>query len=195
MYHNIFKFVTDGLLIREMMADPLLKRYSVIMLDEAHERTINTDVVIGLLKKIQKKRPELKIIISSATLDAEAFRNFFNSNNTNDTSLDTASILSIEGRMFPVDVYYAANPVPDYTKAAVETVFKIHQNETQGDILVFLTGQDEVETAVSMTNEYNHRLQHKLMPLPMYGGLPSGDQLKVFKKTPENMRKVIVYLN
>ncbi|RDD44132.1 putative ATP-dependent RNA helicase DHX35 [Trichoplax sp. H2] len=189
------KFVTDGLLIREMMADPLLRRYSVVMLDEAHERTINTDVVIGLLKKIQKKRPELKIIISSATLDAEAFRDFFNSNTTDDTSLDTASILSIEGRMFPVDIHYTADPVPDYIKAAVDTVFKIHQNEKRGDILVFLTGQEEVETAVNMTNDYNHQLQQKLMPLPMYGGLPPGEQLKVFKKTPENMRKVIYATN
>lgn len=114
------KFVTDGVLLRETMSDPLLSQYSVIMLDEAHERTLHTDIMIGLLKKIKKKRKDLRIIISSATLDAEMFRDFFNTNITSDRSKDTAAILSVKGRSYPVDIHYTLSPVPDYLKATVE---------------------------------------------------------------------------
>ena len=86
------KFLTDGLLVREMMQDPLLTKYSIIMLDEAHERTLYTDIVTGLLKKIQKKRPDLHLIIASATLDAESFRDFFNINITEDPSKVTLCV-------------------------------------------------------------------------------------------------------
>ncbi len=114
--------MTDGLLVREMMMDPLLSRYSVIMLGEAHERSLHTDILIGLLKKyinsvfspsskyslfvlrVQKKRKDLRLIVSSATLDAEAMKDFFEANTTNDPTLDTAAILSIEGRTFPVGI-------------------------------------------------------------------------------------------
>ena len=132
------RFMTDGLLVREIMDDPLLSKYTVILLDEAHERTLYNDICIGLLRKITLKRKDLKLIIASATLDAVKFRDFFA---PPDTESDvTGAILSVEGRQYPVEILYSLDPVPDYVKATVETVLKIHFTEKEGDILTFLTG-------------------------------------------------------
>ncbi|XP_045837261.1 probable ATP-dependent RNA helicase DHX35 isoform X3 [Meles meles] len=188
------------MLVREMMVDPLLTKYSAIMLDEAHERTLYTDIAIGLLKKIQRKRGDLRLIVASATLDAEKFRDFFNQNETNDPTRDTCVILTVEGRTFPVDIFYLQSPVPDYIKSTVETVMKIHQTEGDGDILAFLTGQEEVETVVSMLIEQARALgrtgmKRHLRVLPMYAGLPSFEQMKVFERVSRSVRKVIVATN
>ncbi|XP_014768060.1 probable ATP-dependent RNA helicase DHX35 [Octopus bimaculoides] len=192
-------FLTDGMLIREIFSDPLLTKYSVIMVDEAHERTQHTDILIGLLKKILARRKDLRVIIASATLDAAEVKNFFNTNLTDNPKLDTATILSIEGRGYPVDIHYAIDPLPNYVQATVETILKIHHNEVPGDILAFLTGQDEVETVVHQLIQEARRMgqdvKMKMKVLRMYGSLPASEQLKVFDRTAKTTRKIVVATN
>lgn len=100
------KYVTDGILLRELMADPLLTAYSVVIIDEAHERSVNTDLICGLLRKIITVRLDLKVVVASATIDAEFFRDFFELNESADEERNTATIISVEGRMFPVQILY-----------------------------------------------------------------------------------------
>lgn len=196
-----FQYMTEGILLREMLADPLLQKYGVIMIDEAHERNILTDTVLGLLKKIMKKRTALKVIISSATIDAEFFRNYFNVKSnvkSMSTGTDSAVILSVEGRMFPVDYFYVSAPCPDYVKETVNTILKIHKKEGNavGDILAFLTGQEEVLEAVQLLREHTAQWTNaNLQALPMYGTLPNADQLKVFFSAPKGTRKAIIATN
>ncbi|XP_078336067.1 putative ATP-dependent RNA helicase DHX35 isoform X2 [Crassostrea virginica] len=194
------KFLTDGMMIREIMEDPLLKKYSVVMLDEAHERTLNTDLIMGLLRKIQKKRGDLRLIVTSATLDADEMKDFFNNKSPENQDKDTAAILSVEGRNFPVDIHYATDPVPDYLKATVDTITKIHHQEKEGDILAFLTGQDEVETVtrqlIDVAKEcIRNQSAMKMKVLPMYGSLPASEQMKVFDRCGRTTRKIVVATN
>ncbi|KAK4391805.1 putative pre-splicing factor ATP-dependent RNA helicase DEAH5 [Sesamum angolense] len=119
---TVIKYMTDGMLLREILVDENLSQYSVIMLDEAHERTINTDVLFGLLKQLVKRRPDLRLIVTSATLDAEKFSGyFFNCN-----------IFTIPGRTFPVEILYTKQPESDYLDAALITVLQIHLTEPEG---------------------------------------------------------------
>ncbi|XP_046400356.1 probable ATP-dependent RNA helicase DHX35 [Ischnura elegans] len=193
------KYMTEGILIREMMADPLLRNYCVVMLDEVHERTLNTDIVMGLLKKIIKKNKRLKLIISSATVDANQLKQFFNFNKRGKEEDDTATIMTIEGRLYPVDIHYVKEPVPDYVRGVVDTVLKIHSTEPRGDVLAFLTGIEEVDNAVRLLSSQNSRGSGsdglKLLVLPLHGSLPNAEQLKAFRSTPRGLRKVVVATN
>ncbi|CAO3679685.1 unnamed protein product [Rhizopus stolonifer] len=136
---TFLKYMTDGMLLREAMSDPLLSRYSAVILDEAHERTLNTDILMGLLKEVCRKRRDLQVVVMSATLDAGKFQKYF----------DDAPLLSVPGRTFPVEIYYTPEPERDYLEAAIRTTLQIHLSEPEGDILVFLTGEEEIETACS----------------------------------------------
>ena len=198
--------MTDGILVRECLADPNLKNYDVIMLDEAHERSIHTDILFGLIKAACSNRSDLKVIIASATLDAEKFSSYFNN----------CPVLNVPGRIFPVDIYHSTmkqimtttGPASSntYVSAAVDAVLKIHSKEEDGHILLFLTGQDEIEQACSMLRsqlaEDSNRSRNgfKLSILPLYASLSLDAQKAVFVKSPvgqsgQRIRKCVIATN
>ncbi|KAI5410222.1 pre-mRNA-splicing factor ATP-dependent RNA helicase DEAH1 isoform X1 [Lathyrus oleraceus] len=185
---TILKYMTDGMLLREFLGEPDLASYSVVMVDEAHERTLSTDILFGLVKDISRFRPDLKLLISSATLDAEKFSDYF----------DSAPIFKIPGRRYPVEIHFTKAPEADYLDAAIVTSLQIHVTQPPGDILIFLTGQEEIETAEEILKHRTRGLGTKIAELiicPIYANLPTELQAKIFEPTPEGARKVVLATN
>ncbi|KAJ8568386.1 hypothetical protein K7X08_027919 [Anisodus acutangulus] len=175
---TVLQYMTKGMLLREFLREPELVSYSVIMIDEARERTLSTYVLFGLIKD--------GVVISSATLDAEKFSDYF----------DCAPIFKIPGRRFPVEIHHIKEPISDYLDAAVVIALQIHTTQPQGygDILIFLTGQEEIETAEDIINHRIRGLGKKIAELitfPIYANLPTELQAKIFEPTPEGARKVL----
>eukprot|EP00455_Lapot_gusevi_P031023 TRINITY_DN3348_c0_g1_i3.p1 TRINITY_DN3348_c0_g1~~TRINITY_DN3348_c0_g1_i3.p1 ORF type:complete len:699 (-),score=169.43 TRINITY_DN3348_c0_g1_i3:34-2130(-) len=192
---TILKYLTDGMLLREAMTDPRLEAYSVVVLDEAHERTLATDVLLGLLKETLPLRPDLKLVVMSATLDAGKFQDYF----------ENAPLMKVPGRLHPVEIFYTPEPERDYVQAALRTVFQIHLCEPPGDILVFLTGEQEIEDACKQIQSEGKRLGNEvgdIKVLPLYSTLPPAAQQRIFEPAPPPRfeggppgRKIIVSTN
>lgn len=185
---TMIKYMTDGMLLREFLGEPDLKSYSVLVIDEAHERTLHTEILFGLVKDLARYRKDLKLIISSATLDLEKFAQYF----------DNAPRFSIPGRRYPVDIYYTLQPEADYLEAAVLTILQIHITQEPGDVLVFLTGQEEIDSAVEMLQQRTRDLGTRvgeMIILPIYSVLPTEMQARIFEKTPPGARKVVLATN
>lgn len=185
---TVLEYMTDGMLLRHFMTDPQLTDFAAIMIDEAHERSVNTDILLALLKDLARERPDLKLLISSATMNAAKFASYF----------DDAPIFNIPGRRYPVDIYYTPQPESNYVAAMISTVFQIHTTQGRGDILVFLTGQDEIDSAEQQIGDIARKLGSRVKELiicPIYANLPSELQSKIFEPTPENARKLVLATN
>ena len=181
------KYMTDGVLLRESLTNPDLDQYSCIIMDEAHERALNTDVLMGLIKKVLARRRDLKLIVTSATMNATRFSQFYGG----------APEFFIPGRTFPVDIQYSRSPCEDYVDSAVRQVLAIHVSQPKGDILVFMTGQEDIEVTCELVAERLAQLNDppKLSILPIYSQMPADLQAKIFDRAAPGVRKVIVATN
>ncbi|PRT53467.1 Pre-mRNA-splicing factor ATP-dependent RNA helicase prp16 [Wickerhamiella sorbophila] len=184
---TIIKYMTDGILLQESLNDPLLDRYSCIIIDEAHERALNTDIILGLLKRVLARRTDLKLIVTSATINANRFSSFFGG----------SPLLKIEGRTFPVTSNHLLTMPDDHVAASVKQVLSIHLQQAAGDILVFMTGQEDIEATCSILAEKVQAMENAkpLEILPIYSQLPADLQARVFLPATPGARKVIVATN
>ncbi|KAJ5758014.1 uncharacterized protein N7511_006708 [Penicillium nucicola] len=184
---TVIKYMTDGVLLRESLAQTDLDKYSCIIMDEAHERALNTDVLMGLLKKVLARRRDLKLIVTSATMNSERFSRFYGG----------APEFIIPGRTFPVDLHFSRTPCEDYVDSAVKQILAIHVSQGAGDILVFMTGQEDIEATCELTDERLKLLNDppKLSILPIYSQMPAEQQARIFEKAAPGVRKVIVATN
>ncbi len=187
------KIMTDGILLQEMKLDPWMKKYSVIIVDEAHERSLNIDFVLGLLKRVLQARSDFKVIVSSATMNAEAFSNYFGG----------CPIVTIDTQVFPVTTVYdppviAASTTGESAEEALldkieDTVDRVLDNHEDGDILIFLPGEKVIKDC--MQRLYDAPFHSKIHIVPLYGRLPKEEQEKVFDKAPFGKKKVVISTN
>ncbi|KAF9199035.1 DEAH-box RNA helicase prp16 [Haplosporangium sp. Z 27] len=184
---TVIKYMTDGVLLRESIREGDLDHYSVIIMDEAHERSLNTDVLMGLMKKILARRRDLKLIVTSATMNADKFSSFYGN----------AATFTIPGRTFPVDIMFSKVPCEDYVDSAVKQVLAIHLGQPAGDILVFMTGQEDIEITCQVVNERLAQIDNAppLSVLPIYSQMPADLQAKIFEPGENNARKCVVATN
>ena len=181
------KYMTDGVLLRECLTEADLDKYSCIIMDEAHERALNTDILMGLFKKVLAQRRDLKLIVTSATMNSKRFSEFYGG----------APEFTIPGRTFPVDKKFSQSPQEDYVNAAVNQAIKIHVSQGAGDILIFMTGQEDIEITCELIEERLRQLNEppKLSILPIYSQMPADLQAKIFDRAEPGVRKVIVATN
>ncbi|KAI6093266.1 pre-mRNA-splicing factor ATP-dependent RNA helicase PRP43 [Hypoxylon rubiginosum] len=205
--HNVpkgtrIKFLTEGMLLQELLRDPNLRQYSAVIVDEIHERSVDVDLIAGFLKQILASDKAgrggipLKVVIMSATADVEKIQGFFNPEN----SASAVQLLQIKGRQYPVETKHTSKPVPDIQEALLKRIFDIHRHEPlPGDILAFLTGQEEIEAAQRLIEEYSLTLASdvpKLLVCPLYGQLSIQAQQDAFLPAKKGFtRKVVLATN
>lgn len=182
-------FVTDGMMLKEFTNDPDLSSVGAIMVDEAHERSLSTDILLGLLRDVIRRNPNLKVIVASATINAEKFSDFF----------DKAPVFTVSGRTYPVELFYSDEPVADYVTESAQTVLGLHLSKPlPGDVLVFLPGQDAIETCAETLQSYVAEAKGHLRPLlilPIYSSMPPKEQARIYERTPPGTRKVVIATN
>ena len=194
---TLVTFMTDRALLNICLADRSdLNNYACVIIDEAHERSVDTDILLAMLKQIQQRRSELKVVIMSATIDVNLFSNYFN----------RCPVVDVPGRTFPVDTIWCGTgegtDSADYINKAVKKAAEIHRREDiSGDILVFLTSQNEIEKACNQIasalkiNNWQETKRENVIILPLHGKLQPEDQMKVFNDTPDGKRKIVFATN